>query len=88
MKQPTQMPYKIYKVTSHYKKAEAAILDEFGTQPEALVFARDAVNNYMETGTGDSLVSITVTNKATNQILSTFYPDFYEADSIDDDDDG
>ena len=79
---------KIYKVTGHYKKAGAVMLDEFSMQTDALAFARDAVDDYVETGPGDFLVSVAVTNKVTNQILSTFYPDFYEADSLDDDDDG
>lgn len=82
------MSNKIFQVTGHYKKAGAVVLEGFGTRPEALAFARDAVINCIEPGAGDSLVSITVTDKATNQTLSTFYPDPYEADSLDDDDDG
>jgi hypothetical protein len=35
-----------------------------------------------------SAITVTVTNQATKQVLSTFYPDFYEADCLDDDDDG
>lgn len=83
----TQMPNKIYEVTSHYKKAGAIVMERFSTQPEALVFARDATD-CLEPRSDDSLVSVTVTNLATRQTLSTFYPDFYEADSLDDDDDG
>lgn len=81
------MLHMIYEVTSHYKKAGAVVLDRFSTQPEALAFARDATD-CIEPRSDDSLVSVTVTNQATKQTLSTFYPDFYEADSLDDDDDG
>ena len=79
---------KNYEVTGHYKNARKAVLDRFGTQSEALTFARDLVINYTEPESGDLLVSITVINRATNKILSTFYPDPYEAESMDDDDDG
>jgi len=88
MKQANPTPYKIYEVTGHYKKAGAVVLDKFSTQPEALSFARDTVIDCVEPGPGDSLISVTVTDKATGQTLSTFYPDPYEADSLDDDDDG
>jgi len=87
MKQQTQMSNNIYEVTSHYKKAGAIVMDRFSTQSKALAFARDATD-FIEPRSDDSLVSVTVTNQATKQILSTFYPDFYEADCLDDDDDG
>ncbi len=87
MNQPTQTTNKIFEVTSHYKKAGAVVMDRFSTQPEALAFARDATDS-IEPEAGDSLVSVTVTNQATKRILSTFYPDFYEAECLDDDDDG
>ena len=87
MKQQTETPNKIYEVTSHYKKAGAVVMDRFSTQPEALAFARDATDS-IEPEAGDTLVSVTVTNQATKKILSTFYPDFYEAECLDDDDDG
>jgi len=82
------MQHKIYEVTSHYKKARSVILDSFSTQAEAVIFAREAAINYVETGSADPLVSITVINKTTKKTLSTFYPDHYEADCLDDDDDG
>lgn len=82
------MPYKNYAVTCHYKKAGAVVLDRFGTQAEALSFARDTVIDWIEPGSGDSLIAVTVTDSATRQTLSTFHPDPYEADSLDDDDDG
>jgi len=87
MKQQIQMPNKIYEVTSHYKKAGAIVMDRFSSQSEALAFARDATD-CIEPRSDDSLVSVTVTNQATRQSVSTFYPDFYEADCLDDDDDG
>ena len=87
MKQQTQLSNKIYEVTSHYKKAGAIVMDRFSSQPDALAFARDATDS-IEPRSDDSLVSVTVTNQATKQILTTFYPDFYEADCLDDDDDG
>ena len=87
MKSQTDTPNKIYEVTSHYKKAGAVVMDRFSTQPEALAFARGATDA-IEPEAGDSLVSVTVTNQATRKILSTFYPDFYEAECLDDDDDG
>ena len=87
MNQQTQTPDKIFEVTSHYKKAGAIVMDRFGTQSEALAFARGATDS-IEPEAGDSLVSVTVTNQATKRILSTFYPDFYEAECLDDDDDG
>lgn len=87
MKQQTQKQNKIYEVTAHYKKAGAIVMDRFSTQSEALAFARDATDR-IEPGADDSLVSVTVTNQTTKQVLSTFYPDFYEADCLDDDDDG
>lgn len=83
-----QMQNKIYQVTSHYKKAGAVMLDRFSTQPEAMSFARDAAINHIEPGSGDPLISITVSNRTTNKTLSTFYPDPYEAETLDDDDDG
>jgi hypothetical protein len=81
------VPSGIYEVVSHSRKAGAAVLERFGTQAEALVFARRIVDE-IEPGPGDTLVSITVADKATGKTLSTFYPDRYEADSLDDDDDG
>lgn len=87
MKQQSQIPNQIYEVISHYNKAGAIVLDRFATQAEALAFAREATD-CIEPQSGDSLVSITVSNQASKQILSTFYPDFYEADCLDDDDDG
>jgi hypothetical protein len=87
MNQQTQTPNKIFEVTSHYKKAGAVVMDRFSTQSEALAFARDAADS-IEPEAGDSLVSVTVTNQTTKRILSTFYPDFYEAECLDDDDDG
>ena len=87
MNQQTQTQNNIYEVTSHYKKAGAVVMERFGTQSEALVFARNATDT-IEPEAGDALVSITVTNQATRKVLSTFYPDFYEAESLDDDDDG
>lgn len=81
------MSNKTYEVTSHYRKAQAVVLDRFSTQTEALAFARDAIDQ-IEPAPGDCLVCVTVTNGATNKVLSTFYPDFYEAESLDDDDDG
>jgi hypothetical protein len=85
---PTQMPHKIFEVAGHYRKAGAVVLERFGTQAEAVSFAREAAINYVEPGGGDSLIRFTVKNQATRQTLSTFYPDRYEADSLDDDDDG
>ena len=79
---------KIYQVTSHYRKAGAVMLDRFGTQPEAMSFALEAAINHIESGAGDPLISITVSNRTTNKTLSTFYPDPYEAETLDDDDDG
>ncbi len=81
------MANNIYEVASHYKKARAVVLVRFSTQPEALSFARRAVDE-IKPASGDALVSVTVTNKAANEILTTFYPDFYEAECLDDDDDG
>lgn len=82
------MLHMIYEVTSHYKKAGAVVLGRFSTQPEAVTFARDTAINYIESGSGDPLISVTVTNKAANKTLCSFYPDPYEAESLDDDDDG
>jgi hypothetical protein len=82
-----QTPNMIYEVTSNFKKAGAVVLDRFGTQPEAVVFARNATDT-IEPEEGDSLISVTVTDQVTKKILNTFYPDFYEAESLDDDDDG
>jgi hypothetical protein len=87
MNQQMQTPNKIYEVTSNFKKAGAVVLDRFGTQSEAMAFARSATDT-IEPEESDSLVSVTVTNQVTKKILSTFYPDFYEAESQDDDDDG
>jgi hypothetical protein len=81
------MPHDTYEVAGHYKKAGVVVLERFGTPAEAVSFARDAAINYVETG-GDFPISFTVTNRATEQTVSTFYPDRYEADSLDDDDDG
>ena len=87
MNQQMQTQNKIYEVTSHFKKAGAVVMDRFSTQSEALAFARDATDS-IGPEEGDSLVSVTVTNQVTRKILNTFYPDFYEAESLDDDDDG
>lgn len=81
------MSHEIYEVVSRYRKAGAVVLERFGTQTEALIFARRTVDD-IESSPGDILVSVTVGNKATGKTLSTFYPDRYEADSLDDDDDG
>lgn len=82
------MPNKSFEVKGKFRKRGTVVLDSFSTRAEALAFARDATDNYVEPESRDSLVSITVIDKATGDTLSTFYPERYEAESLDDDDDG
>ena len=82
------MSNKSFEVKGKFRKRGTIVLDSFSTRVEALAFARDAADNYVEPESRDSLVSITVIDKATNESLSTFYPERYEAESLDDDDDG
>lgn len=79
---------KTFEVAGRYQKSGAVVLDRFGTQLEAVTFARETAASCIEPGIGDSLIAVTVTNKATGKTVSTFYPDPYETDSLDDDDDG
>lgn len=88
MKQTTQMADKTIEVAGRYRKRGAVALATFDTRLEALTFARETAANHIEPGSGDSLIAVTVTDKATGKTLSTFYPDPYEADTLDDDDDG
>lgn len=77
-----------FEAKGKFKKRGTIVLGSFSTRAEALAFARDAADNHVEPESRDSLVSITVMDKATNESLSTFYPERYEAESLDDDDDG
>ncbi len=81
------MPNRIFEVTGKYRKRGAVVLGRFGTRLEALAFARDAADNCVEPA-GDSLVCVMAIDKAASEVLSTFYPERYEAESLDDDDDG
>lgn len=78
---------KTFEVISHYRKAGAVLLARLDSQAEAVARARDTAIGYVETG-GDFLIAITVVTTTTRKTLSTFYPDRYEADCLDDDDDG
>lgn len=82
------MPDKTFEVAGRYRKRATVVLDRFGTRLEALTFAREAAAVCIEPGTGDALIAVTVTDRATGKTLSTFYPEPYEAESLDDDDDG
>ncbi len=82
------MPTKSFEVKGKYRKRGTVLLASFSARTEALAFARDAADHYVEPESRDSLVSITVIDKATNESVSTFYPERYEAESLDDDDDG
>lgn len=77
-----------FEVKGKFRKRGAVVLSSFGTRLEALAFARDAADNYVEPESRDPLLSITVVDRASNETLSTFYPERYEAESLDDDDDG
>ncbi len=77
-----------FEVKGKFRRRGTVVLNSFGTRLEALAFARDAADNYVEPESRDPLVSVMVVDKAANDTLSTFYPERYEAESLDDDDDG
>lgn len=77
-----------FEVRGRFRKRGSVLLESFGTRLEALAFARDAADNFVEPESRDPLVSIAVIDRTTGGTLSTFYPERYEAEALDDDDDG